>query len=57
MHIAGNISRVLQQTKETIQNISELIFEIPKDGGIMRGLLEIFNFVTITFSEYLPILL
>ena len=55
MHIIDDISEVLQQTKETMQTILELLFEFPKDGGILTGLLELFNFVTIIFSEYLPI--
>ena len=36
---------MLQQAKETLRNISELIFEFPKDGGIVTGLLEMFDFV------------
>ena len=45
MNIIDDTSKVLQQPKETLRNISELMFEFPKDGGIVTGLLEMFDFV------------
>ena len=44
VNITGDLA--VQQTKETLRSLLEVFFEIPKDGGIIMGLWDLFHFVT-----------